>query len=261
MLPRHGLPSDAGAFSQLSGDPAALFVRLSVGDTTLTVSDRLGQGVAPHDGMRRVMTMDGHPTHEEREIVVVEADADLGHVVALALEHHGYPVRTYRSLADAWETAQTVPVLVVLDIGPATLDEWNAVAALKRHRLLGAAPVVVLSWDCVVAEGNGYEARVCLAKPFDARALDEAVAAILTPAGDAGTPLSSESSVPVPSDAVVRAEPSSLPSVWPMLTAGGGFVAVVGFMIHPIYIIGGLIVMIAALLRWALEPADSGLQV
>jgi CheY-like chemotaxis protein len=225
------------------------------------MSGRQGQGVAPHGGMRRVMTMDEHPTQEERQIVVVEADADLGHIVALALEHHGYPVRTYRSLADAWETAQTVPVLVVLDIGPATLDEWNAVAALKRHRLLGAAPVVVLSWDCAIGEGPDYETRVCLAKPFDSRALDEAVAAILAPTGGAGTPLSRDSSVPVPSDAAARAEPSSLRSVWPVLTAGGGFFAVVGFMIHPIYIIGGLIVMIAALLRWALEPADSGLRV
>jgi DNA-binding response OmpR family regulator len=202
--------------------------------------------------------MDSQTVSTEPSIVVVEADADLGHVVALALEHHGRPIQLYRSLADAWEAVQTAPALVVLDAGPAAPGGWNALAAVERHRLLGTAPVVLLAWECAVDDSAplGHGARVCLAKPFDARALDEAVAALLSPAQTAL--VSSGVGAAATEDASVDAEPAQSPSVWPMVTAAGGFVSVVGFMVHPSYVVGGLAIMLAAILRWALEPAESG---
>lgn len=210
--------------------------------------------------------LDTHPSIVARELVVIEPDIALGHVVALTLAHHGAPVRVFRSLAEAWEATREAPALVVLDIGAASLDDWNALAALERHRLLGAAPIVLLSWACPTrAEpATKISRHVCVAKPFDARALDDAVAAILAPAtvGSTAVPgtVLRSGATQVPAAAASASEPAPAPSVWPLVTAGAGFAAVVGFMIHPIYVLVGLTVMIGAVLRWALEPTDAGVQ-
>jgi DNA-binding response OmpR family regulator len=203
--------------------------------------------------------LDAPSTHYEQPIVVIEADADLGHIVALALRHHGHPVFIYRSLAEAWEATTDTPALAILDAGPASPQEWSPLAALQRHRLLGTAPVVLLAWECELtgARVTGPNVRICLAKPFDARALDEAVTALLVRDGSIVAP--APNGVPVASQASMHepAEAPSPPSLWPLATAAGGFIAVVGFMIHPVLVIAGLIVMIGSILRWALEPADS----
>lgn len=195
--------------------------------------------------------MDTPPTIAERQIVVVEPDDDLGHIVALSLAHHGHPVRVFRALADAWEALRDVPAVVILDLGPAALDDWIALAAVERHPLLGAAPMVLLAWECPIADDGAREhgAPLCLSKPFDARALDQAVAAALAPAEGAV--------VAIPEARVESAdERAPAPSVWPVVTAGAGFAAMVGFMIHPIYIVVGLILLIVAVLWWTLEPVE-----
>ena len=204
--------------------------------------------------------MDAWATDTGNHIVVVEGDADLGHVIALALQHHGVPIVVYGSLAAAWEATRSVPAALVLDAGAATLPGWSALDALWRHRYLGAAPVIVLSWTCDVSGdvAPGHISRVCLAKPFDARALDVVVTALLCGCSSTGVVALGAASASASDTPGAGAPEPSRASAWPVIAAGGGFIAVIGFMIHPVYVLAGIILMVATLLRWALEPADSG---
>jgi CheY-like chemotaxis protein len=205
-----------------------------------------------------------------RQILVVEPDAALRRVMALGLRQRGAAVAEAASLGDAWETIATRPEVVVLDVGLGASSEWMLFRMLRSHRLLGDVPVVLLAWECPTAATLGDERvpAMCLAKPFDARALFDAVeqlhaspalpvamvAGVAAPAALATVAHSARVVMEVP------AEHTPAPSVWPLMTAAGALLAMAGFLIHPVFVALGIVVVFAALLWWSGETFESAAQ-
>ncbi len=221
---------------------------------------------------------------DERDqgILVIESDAALRRVMALGLRQHGFQVTEAGALGDAWERIATPPAAIVLDVGVGAGSEWMVVRSLRAHRHLACVPLVLLTWDCPIEpelpdrDGVRY---VCLAKPFDARALYDAVESVVRPSAVtlahanpphvAGTARGA-GSAPMAArdgDADDLAHPASerapmaATSIWPMVTAAGATLLVVGFLIHPALVVTGIIVIIGAVVLWtteSVEPAPNG---
>ncbi|HEX9055950.1 MAG TPA: hypothetical protein VF818_00320 [Ktedonobacterales bacterium] len=221
---------------------------------------------------------------DERDqgILVIESDAALRRVMALGLRQRGFQVTEAGALGDAWERIATPPAAIVLDVGVGAGSEWMVVRSLRAHRHLARVPLVLLTWDCPIdaelpdRDGVRY---VCLAKPFDARALYDAVESVVRPPAVtlahanpprvAGTARGA-GSAPMAArdgDADDLAHPASerapmaATSIWPMVTAAGATLLVVGFLIHPALVVTGIIVIIGAVVLWtteSVEPAPNG---
>ncbi|HEY7831945.1 MAG TPA: hypothetical protein VIG30_00150 [Ktedonobacterales bacterium] len=213
----------------------------------------------------------------DRLVLVIEADGALRRIMALGLRQRNLRVLESPSLGAIWDQLDEPPALVVLDIGVGATSEWMLPPLLRRHRLLRAAPVVLLAWECPLAEVAALAAaqaptRLCLAKPFDARALYAAVDELLAAPGAAALPAahSPVSASPVPGSASARVAqgaapldhptasgaasalaPVPAPSLWPLLAAGAATLAVAGFFIRPIYALVGLFLLIVVALWWS----------
>ncbi|GAC1448515.1 MAG: hypothetical protein PVSMB4_05770 [Ktedonobacterales bacterium] len=216
-----------------------------------------------------------------QQILVVEPDAALRRVMALGLRQRGAVVAEAASLGDAWETIATRPAVVVLDVGLGASSEWMLFRMLRSHRVLGDVPVVLLAWECPTSATLGDERvpAMCLAKPFDARALFEAVeqlhaapARLSLPApvlASAMVAVAAPAASAVAAPAVrmravaagLPADPTPAPSIWPLVTAAGALLAVAGFLIHPIFIALGIVVVFAALLWWSGEAFESAARI
>lgn len=224
------------------------------------------------------------PSHEQRDqtVLVIEPDGALRRIMALGLLQRGFQVIEARSLGAAWELATSTPAAVVLDISLGPNSEWMLLRTLRSHRLLGASPLVLLAWDCpsdASLVGERTTPCVCLSKPFDARALLDAVETVLVaPAGvllhavdrqAAAAPAAPDAAVdgeapPVPSVDAVSASAgdraASTASIWPLVTAAGATLTVVGLLVHVAFVILGIAIIFASILWWTGEttgPAPS----
>lgn len=220
----------------------------------------------------------------DQTILVIEPDTALRRIMALGLLQRGFRVIEAPSLGAAWDEVSATPAAVVLDISLGPNSEWMLLRTLRAHRLLGAAPLVLLAWDCptdATLAGTSTAPCVCLSKPFDARMLFEAVETVLvTPAGvlvhaatapgaaaaalsPAGPAMDADTrALEGNASADVDADGHSAPtaSIWPLVTAAGATSAVAGFLIHPAIVIVGSAILFAALLLWIGEtigPAPS----
>lgn len=210
-----------------------------------------------------------------RQILVVEPDAALRRVITLGLRQRGAVVAEAAALGDVWEAISTRPAVVVLDVGLGASSEWMFYRLLRGHRLLGDVPVVLLAWECptVATLGDDGASAICLAKPFDARALYDAVERLQSaPAAAMAVPAlaAAASSPAVPAAATsqihslrpqsVAGQPAGhtpAPSIWPLVTAGGALLAVAGLLIHPAFVALGIVVIFVALLWWSGETLGS----
>jgi CheY-like chemotaxis protein len=216
----------------------------------------------------------GEPASQQRDhpgdqpVLLIEPDAALRRVMAVGLRGRGLRVVEARSLGDAWERAATPPAAVVLDIGLGPNSEWMLLRTLRTHRVLSQAPLVVLAWECPTAAslGNGgAPPHVCLTKPFDARALYVAVEDLLlarspvaVARGSDGARATSPAERAAPEAAgSLPARRPGVPSVWPLVTAGGATLALAGFLIHIALVAAGIVIIVAAALLWTGEAGDA----
>jgi CheY-like chemotaxis protein len=207
----------------------------------------------------------------ERQVLVIEPDAALRRVMTLGLRQRGLHVVEASSLGDAWELAQGPPSLIVLDVGVGANSEWMLLRTLRAHRMLGAAPAVLLAWECpsdAALLGDGASRYLCLSKPFDARALYAAAETLLAvPVAvqdpvSASVPAAAAPALAAPRDAApvaVEAAPGAAPSIWPLVAAGGLTLAVVGFLINAAFVVIGAIILFVAILWWTGETARPAL--
>ena len=101
-------------------------------------------------------------------ILVVEDDETMCGLIAAALQHSGYAVRTAENGLDALMAVQELdPSLVILDMHMPVMDGWEFVEELRILGLdppilviTGASPEPRIAADQVEAEGF-------LGKPFD----------------------------------------------------------------------------------------------
>jgi DNA-binding response OmpR family regulator len=210
----------------------------------------------------------------ERQVLVIEPDAALRRVMTLGLRQRGLHVVEASSLGDAWELAQDPPSLIVLDVGVGANSEWMLLRTLRAHRMLGAAPAVLLAWECpsdAALLGDGASRYLCLSKPFDARALYNAVETLLAaqaapaaagathnratvPAVTVATAARVAPQDPVP--AAFESTPGAAPSIWPLVAAGGLTLAVVGLLINVAFVLVGAAILFVAILWWTADAAQ-----
>jgi CheY-like chemotaxis protein len=193
-------------------------------------------------------------------VLVIEADGALRRVIEVGLRQRGFEVVAVPSLGEAWESIRVPPAVVVLDVGIGAGSEWGLLRMLRTHRLLGPAPLVLLAWECPssAAEVVGERGvrRVCLAKPFDARALYAAVEGLLAERV-AGVPASQGTGSAEGALVGTLAGGAVGPSVWPLVTAAGAIVATTGFLVNVALVVAGLAIVFAALLWWGFEARGS----
>jgi DNA-binding response OmpR family regulator len=193
-------------------------------------------------------------------VLLVEADASLRRLIALGLEYRGLQVIEASSPFRLPSLEAARPDLLVLDVDGSVKSDRSLLATVQAHPYLAALPIVVLAWECLMPAGvvggadeeQGIsQAQVtCLTKPFDARALHATIEELLVtntlqemaPAQEIFT-------------AAQTAEPA--PSIWPLLTAAGLFLAFIGLMGSLAVTFVGLLVVLVSLLWWTVGTKGS----
>ena len=182
-------------------------------------------------------------------ILLIEADASLRRLISLGLYHRGMQVIDVSSPGEITDLEKLAPGLVILDVDGKAGSDHSLLAELQSHPILSHIPAVVLAWDCLLTEGIRPDSRwiqlTCLTKPFDARTLHTTVEDILAANKAAGT-WQKQETVP----AACSASPS--PSIWPLVTASGLLLLIIGLMVQVIIALLGLLILIVALLLWTL---------
>ena len=182
-------------------------------------------------------------------ILLIEADASLRRLITLGLHQRGMHVIGISS-PDALPLLETLaPGLVILDIDGEAGSDHSLLDTIRQHPILGDTPAVVLAWDCPLLSNNLQDAPQtalsCLTKPFDARTLHTTIEDILA----ANKSISS-----LRKQGVLLAAHSAAPapSIWPLVTASGLLLLIIGLMVQIGVAALGLLIVIVALLLWTL---------
>lgn len=182
-------------------------------------------------------------------ILLIEADPSLRRLISLGLHHRGMQVIDVGSPGELGNLEKLAPGLVILDVDGEAGSDHSLLAELQSHPILSHVPAVVLAWDCLLSEDIRPDSQwiqlTCLTKPFDARTLHTTVQDILAANKAAGT-WQKQETVPV----AYSASPS--PSIWPLVTASGLLLLIIGLMVQVIIALLGLLILIVALLLWTL---------
>jgi DNA-binding response OmpR family regulator len=117
--------------------------------------------------------------HDTR-VLVVDDDAEIREIVAMALEDDGYRVDTACDGAEALCKAnEHQPDAIILDVMMPVMDGWEFLAKWRTRPFEHRAPVLVMS-----AVGNrrmalDAGAQGYLSKPFDLETLEATLATVL----------------------------------------------------------------------------------
>lgn len=189
-----------------------------------------------------------------QSILVVEANPSLRRMITLGLQHRGLQSIEANAPASFPVSPSTVPNLVVLDIDSEMPAGQALLAQVEAHPALSTLPVVVLTWESNVPptlrEGDTFGSaptRLFLSKPFDARTLHAAIERLLLDVEESRAARKQEKYLAASSTAIA-------PSIWPLVTAIGFLLAMIGLMLQLTVTAIGLLVVITALLCWTLGP-------
>jgi DNA-binding response OmpR family regulator len=182
-------------------------------------------------------------------VLLVEANPSLRRMIALGLQHRGQHVIEADSPASFPASPGVLPDLMVLDIDGEAGNGQALLAQAEAHPTLSTLPVVALAWEdhfpADMRNEDTVPPRVCLTKPFDARALHIAIEQLL---------LDSEETEAARKQASYLAtrRTTATPSIWPLVTAIGLLLAVIGLMFQITVTAIGLLIVMTALLCWTL---------
>jgi CheY-like chemotaxis protein len=141
------------------------------------------------------------------------------------------------------------PDVVVLDIDGEAGSNYTLLSRLDSYPYFSTIPLIVLTWDCLVpGSDQQFHARAsmkCLAKPFDARTLHAAIEHI----HDTGKGINAVSDKEL---LLAKRSVTSAPSIWPLITAGGLALSLIGLMTQISLSALGLLVILVALLLWTI---------
>jgi len=142
-----------------------------------------------------------------------------------------------------------LPDVVVLDIDGEVGSNYTLLSTFQSHPYFSTIPLVVLTWDCLITGGNHQDSSqtsiTCLAKPFDARTLLTTIEQIQ----DTSKGSSSASRQEI---LLAKHSVSPNPSIWPLITAAGLVLSLIGLMTQITISALGLLVILIALLWWTL---------
>jgi DNA-binding response OmpR family regulator len=187
-------------------------------------------------------------------VLLVEANPSLRRMIALGLQHRGLHTIEANAPASFPLSPSVMPDLIVLDIDGETANGQTLLAQAEAHPALSTLPIVVLTWENYfpqeMREGAlhwSVPARVYLTKPFDARALHNAIEQLLLDVEESRVARKQENYL-----AARRA--ATAPSIWPLITAIGLLLAMIGLMLQIAVTAVGLLIVMTALLCWTLGP-------
>ncbi|GHO92808.1 hypothetical protein KSF_028560 [Reticulibacter mediterranei] len=194
-------------------------------------------------------------------ILVIEADASLRRLIALGLQNRDMHVIEASSAI----TIPTVDLqqldLLVIDIDASVRHRQSLPEAIQQHPQLSLLPTIILSWEDAALEPTTSSSVVtatatqvlCLPKPFDARKLHRAIERLLQVRAES---LAQEEAR---AEALLLASYTShtAPSPWPVVTAAGLLLAMIGMLVQVAVAVIGFLIVIIALLLWTLGSKRS----
>lgn len=187
-------------------------------------------------------------------ILLVEANPSLRRMITLGLQQHGLRSIETNAPASFPISPAVAPELIVLDIDGKMTASQTLLAQVEAHPALSTLPVVVLTWENTISPAMRPEetfgsapARLFLSKPFDVRALHAIIDRLLLDIEESRAAHKQETYL-----AASRA--AAAPSIWPLVTAIGLLLAMIGLMLQLTVTAIGLLVVITSLLCWTLGP-------
>lgn len=188
---------------------------------------------------------------KQYNILLIEADTSLRWVISLGLRQHDMHVIEARSPREVAALETQRPDLLILDIDTGTRSDWSLVEAAYSHPQFTDVPIVVLSWESVPAQKTSTLTRLQVAyhaKPFDARALYTIIEQLLYAQTEKEIALAAQAE-----ELLLASYMAHTPaSIWPVITAAGLLLALIGMMLNIFFIILGCIIILASLLLWTL---------
>ena len=182
-------------------------------------------------------------------ILLVEAERSLRRLITLGLQSRGMRVIEASSFESITTQQSYCPDVVVLDIDGVAGSNYSLLSMLDSYPHFSTIPLIVLSWDCAVPGSDQHyhpQASVmCLAKPFDARTLHATIEKIHD-AGKGIEPVSGKDAL------LAKRSVTPAPSIWPLITAAGLVLSLIGLMTQIGLSALGLLVILVALLVWSL---------
>ncbi len=185
----------------------------------------------------------------KQTVLLIESDTSLRRLITLGLQYRDMHVIEASSPASIPALHAQLPDVVVLDIDGEVGSNHALLSIFQSHPPFSTIPLIVLTWDCLIS-GDNYQRSsqtsiICLAKPFDARTLHATIEQIHRTGKE--------------SDSVARQEQqlsprtvAPIPSIWPLITAIGLLLSLIGLMTQITISALGLVVLLVALLLWTL---------
>ncbi|GCE18087.1 response regulator transcription factor [Dictyobacter kobayashii] len=185
-------------------------------------------------------------------VLLLEADPSMRRLISLGLRHRGLEVIEANSLATISSTDLQSLDLLILDVDEGVSCDWTLLQTVQEQPELSSLPTVVLSWDPPLEEKSSSLTTiaqcVCVNKPFDARALHDGVDhLLLMRTVEKGKQLALAEAALL--DAYRK---DSSPSIWPVVTAAGVFLAMIGFLFQFVLTMIGLVIIVIGLLLWTI---------
>ena len=185
-------------------------------------------------------------------VLVFEPDPSLRRLITLGLLHRNLSVVEVDSLSSLEETNTNSIDLLVLDVDNAVTCDWELLDTIQPR--FASVATIVLAWEPPFTARRG---TTFLPKPFDARTLHRTVDDLIS------ARFAEQRAREAQMEAALLAAYSSHtgPSAWPVITAAGLFLLVVGLLLQlALAVVGGLIVVIGLLL-WTLSGPPAATRV
>ena len=194
-------------------------------------------------------------------VLLIEANDSLRRLIALGLQSRSIHVLEADSVATiaALDEDSEQPDLLVLDIDSDIHRDWSSLKVIQSHPGLSQLPTVILTWEDQPSEKSGSLSTItqtqvtCQPKPFDARALFATIEHMLSVRETEKAAMEAKAEEALLAAYAVH----TAPSIWPIITALGLLLAVVGVLFQVAISVIGCLVVIVALLLWALRTGPA----
>ena len=185
----------------------------------------------------------------KQTVLLIESDRSLRRLITLGLQYQDMHVIEASSPASLPAMQSRLPDVVVLDIDGEAGSNHALLSTFQTHPYFSSVPLIVLAWDCLVPGGNYLQSSqtsvTCLAKPFDARTLHSTIEHIQRTSKEINSVARQEQQL-------AHRTGTPIPSIWPLITAAGLLLSLIGLMTQITISALGLLVLLIALLLWTL---------
>jgi CheY-like chemotaxis protein len=189
-------------------------------------------------------------TSSAATVLLLEADPAIRRMITLGLQHRGLQVIEAASLSALPSSDLPSFDLLILDVDHGVACNWTMLDAVQENPDFATLPTVILSWEPPVGDAltNTPQSSVCVTKPFDARALYKGIDHLLTirTSEKAGQLAQAEAAL------LASYNRHGSASIWPVVTAAGLLLMVIGLLLQFVVAIVGLLIVITALLLWTI---------